>query len=88
MAMKLNCIGSYSEILNIVAVSKGLSREISCFSSTAHTDFLIVLNTVIEAFGKHSRHLAVTLHQLHSAFLQLCFVNSAPTRTPFQPFSG
>ena len=86
--MKLNCIGSYSEILNIVAVSKGLSREISCFSSTTHTEFLIVLNTVIEAFGKHSRPLAVSLHKLHSAFLQLCYVNSAPARTLFLPFSG
>ena len=57
----------------------GHSREISCFSSTTCTDFLIVTFlktnnkyicsyhfhtvTVIEAFGQHNRNLAMSLHK-------------------------
>ena len=42
------------------------------------------------SLGKHSRNLAISLHeQLHFAvFLQWCFVNSAPTHTDFQSFPG
>ena len=47
-------------------------------------------NLKSRSLGKHSRNLAVFLSkQLHFAvFLQLCFVNSVPTRTEFQPFLG
>ena len=55
---------------------EGHSRELSCFLSAAHTDFLIgpllktqyncictasALNTVIEDLGKHSRNFAMFL---------------------------
>ena len=69
----------------------------SCFSSTGSTDFLLdpqfiyvctisALNTVTEAFGKHSRNLAMSLHKhLHLVvFLQLCFADFAPSCTDFQ----
>ena len=82
----------------------GHSRKISCFSSTARTDFLIglllktqynciciasALNPVLEAFGKHSRNLAMFLSkQLHFAVFCTVVFKFLPAHTDFQQFSG
>ena len=100
----MTVLSSYSILLGGISTSStysmlGHSREISWFSSTTRTDFLIVplLKTLYSTYicmccscteysyrslGKHS-NLAMSLHkQLCSAvFLQLCFVDSAPTPT-------